>query len=123
MVFLSGSILRTWVIKLSNDPSLSSLPLLTTFLKSYARPFLGIIVATTNKQISADTEPGSLSASQINGDNGQHLTSWNEDEELVEQDVRDRFKKMCEGYFDNVCKKLIIEHKVVLSTTRRQADL
>lgn len=36
----------------------------------------------------------------------------NEEEELVEQDVRDRFKKMCEGYFDNVAKKLVIEHKV-----------
>lgn len=35
-----------------------------------------------------------------------------EEEELVEQDVRDRFKRMCEGYFDNVCKKLVIEHKV-----------
>jgi len=32
--------------------------------------------------------------------------------ELVEQDVRDRFKRMCEGYFDNVCKKLVIEHNV-----------
>ena len=36
-----------------------------------------------------------------------------EEEELVEQEVRDRFKKMCEGYFDNVAKKLVIEHKVL----------
>jgi regulator of nonsense transcripts 2 len=35
-----------------------------------------------------------------------------EEDELVEQDIRDRFKKMCEGYFDNVAKKLVIEHKV-----------
>jgi len=35
-----------------------------------------------------------------------------EEEELVEQDLRERFKRMCEGYFDNVCKKLVIEHKV-----------
>jgi len=35
-----------------------------------------------------------------------------EEEELVEPDIRDRFKRMCEGYFDNVCKKLVIEHKV-----------
>jgi regulator of nonsense transcripts 2 len=39
-------------------------------------------------------------------------TSIKEEDELVEQDIRDRFKKMCEGYFDNVCKKLVIEHKV-----------
>ena len=36
----------------------------------------------------------------------------NEDEELVEQEIRDRFKRMCEGYFDNVAKKLVLEHKV-----------
>ena len=32
--------------------------------------------------------------------------------ELVEKDIRDRFKKMCEGYFENVAKKLVLEHKV-----------
>jgi len=36
----------------------------------------------------------------------------NEDDELVEQEIRDRFKRMCEGYYDSVCKKLVIEHKV-----------
>jgi hypothetical protein len=35
-----------------------------------------------------------------------------EGEELIEQDIRDRLKKMCEGYFDSVSKKLGIEHKV-----------
>ena len=35
--------------------------------------------------------------------------------ELVEKDIRDRFKKMCEGYFESVAKKLVLEHKV--STT------
>ena len=29
-----------------------------------------------------------------------------------EKEIRERFKKMCEGYFDNVPKKLVIEHKV-----------
>lgn len=48
-----------------------------------------------------------------------------EEEELVEQDVRDRFKRMCEGYFDNVCKKLVIEHKVAsdLFSRYRRTDL
>lgn len=32
--------------------------------------------------------------------------------ELVEKEIRDRFKKMCEGYFDNVSKKLVKEHTV-----------
>ena len=35
-----------------------------------------------------------------------------EEEELIEQDIRDRFRHMCEGYFESVCKKLLIEHKV-----------
>ncbi len=34
------------------------------------------------------------------------------EEELVEKEIRDRFKRMCEGYFDSVCKKLMVEHKV-----------
>ncbi|KAG1776271.1 hypothetical protein EV702DRAFT_971787, partial [Suillus placidus] len=38
-------------------------------------------------------------------------TLLHEDEELVEQEIRDRFKRMCEGYFDSVSKKLTIEHK------------
>jgi regulator of nonsense transcripts 2 len=36
--------------------------------------------------------------------------------ELVEKDIRDRFKKMCEGYFENVAKKLVLEHKVSAPT-------
>lgn len=99
--------------QLSNDPTLSSLPLLTTFLKSYSRPFLGIVPPTPSKQISVDAEPGSLSGNQLNVQDGNHFPSLaNGEEELVEQDIRDRFKRMCEGYFDNVCKKLVIEHKV-----------
>lgn len=100
--------------QLSNDPSLSSLPLLITFLKSYSRPFLGIVPPSTQKQIPATTEPGTLSIAQsTDTDAPSHFPSIvKEDEELVEQDIRDRFKRMCEGYFDNVCKKLVIEHKV-----------
>lgn len=36
-----------------------------------------------------------------------------EGEQLVERDIRERFRRMCEGYFENVCKKLVIEHKVL----------
>jgi hypothetical protein len=38
-----------------------------------------------------------------------------EGDELIEQEIRDRFKRMCEGYYDSVCKKLVIEHKVCSS--------
>lgn len=67
-----------------------------------------------SKQISANSEPGTLSSSQVqeNGDNDHFPPLLTEEEELVEQDIRERFKRMCEGYFDNVCKKLIIELKV-----------
>lgn len=36
-------------------------------------------------------------------------------DDFVEQDIRDRFKRMVEGYYDTVCKKLLIEHKVCTS--------
>ena len=97
-------VINLWPTQLSNDPSLSSLPLLTTFLKSYSRPYLGI----TPPQFSKTTT------------NGDSTTKGTEDtekaipetEEFVEKDIRDRFKKMCEGYFQNVSKKLAIEHNV-----------
>jgi regulator of nonsense transcripts 2 len=87
------------------------LPLLSTFLKAYSRPYLGIVPPATTKQISTLSEPGKLSA-QAAEPGGAFPSLAKEEEELVEQDIRDRFKRMCEGYFDNVCKKLIIEHTV-----------
>jgi len=99
-------------VQLSNDPTLSSLPLLSTFLKSYSRPYLGLTPPST-KQIPTSSEPGTLSSATTNdAENGAFPSLTKEEDELVEQDVRDRFKRMCEGYFDNVAKKLVIEHKV-----------
>ncbi|TFK84735.1 transcription factor [Polyporus arcularius HHB13444] len=122
-----------WVMKtvrdlLSNDPTLSSLPLLLVFLKSYSRPYLGIVPPTSSKQISATSEPGSLSenaseeAAQTNGANGAFPPLVNETEELVEKEIRDRFRKMCEGYFDNVAKKLVIEHNRLQEQDKRNHE-
>ena len=105
------------VFQLSNDPSLSSLPLLLVFLKSYSRPYLGIVPPQSSKQISASSEPGTLSeavSDEAAQTNGSAQLPVNEGEELVEKEIRDRFKKMCEGYFDSVSKKLVIEHNVSL---------
>lgn len=98
-------------LQLSNDSTLSSLPLLTTFLKSYSRPYLGL-TSPSSKQIPTSSEPGTLSSAITNGEDGVFPSLTKEEDELVEQDIRDRFKRMCEGYFDNVAKKLVIEHKV-----------
>lgn len=98
-------------LQLSNDSSLSSLPLLTTFLKSYSRPYLGLI-SPLSKQIPTSSEPGTLSSAIMDEEDGAFPSLTKEEEELVEQDIRDRFKRMCEGYFDSVAKKLVIEHKV-----------
>lgn len=51
-------------------------------------------------------------ATQTNVLNGSFPTLLKEGDELVEKEIRDRFKKMCEGYFDSVSKKLVIEHNV-----------
>ena len=90
--------------QLSNDPSLSSLPLLTTFLKSYSRPYLGIAPPQTSKLAT-----NGVATADGTDDTEKAIP---ETEELVEKDIRDRFKRMCEGYFQNVSKKLIIEHNV-----------
>ncbi|TBU55635.1 transcription factor [Dichomitus squalens] len=118
-----------WIMKavrdlLSNDPSLSSLPLLLAFLKSYSRPYLGIVPPQASKQISASSEPGTLSeaASEEAQTNGSSPTLINESEELVEKEIRDRFKKMCEGYFDNVAKKLVIEHNRLQDQDRKNHE-
>lgn len=96
-------------MQLSGDPQLGSLPLLTTFLKSYARPFLGISPNPVNvKQQNGTSEE---MAEQIDADE-----VIPESEELVEHEVRERFKKMCEGYYDNVVKKLVREHDVRFSS-------
>ncbi|KAI0311900.1 ARM repeat-containing protein [Amylostereum chailletii] len=117
-----------WIMKalrdlLSNDPSLSSLPLLTTFLKTYSRPYLGLTPpSSASKQISPTAEPGTLSAETTQQENGAFPPLANEEEELVEKEIRDRFKKMCEGYFDSVAKKLVIEHKRLQEQDRRNHE-
>ncbi|KAJ7346726.1 transcription factor [Mycena albidolilacea] len=115
-----------WIMKvmkelLSNDPSLSSLPLLSTFLKSYSRPYLGIVPPAASKQIPVLSEPGTLSSAQT-AESGAFPSLSKEDDELVEQEIRDRFKRMCEGYFENVCKKLIIEHTRLQEQDRRNHE-
>ena len=102
-------------MQLSNDPSLSSLPLLLAFLKPFSRPYLGIVPPQSSKQVSSTSEAGTLSeaaSAEAAHTDGAVPAVASEDEELVEKEIRDRFKKMCEGYFDKVAKKLVIEHKV-----------
>ena len=43
------------------------------------------------------------------------LGTVDDDDELVEKETRARFKRMCEGYFESVSRKLVIEHKVCSS--------
>ncbi|OJT05098.1 Regulator of nonsense transcripts 2 [Trametes pubescens] len=119
-----------WIMKtvrdlLSNDPSLSSLPLLLVFLKSYSRPYLGIVPPAASKQISASAEPGTLSdaaSEEASQTNGAFPVLVKEEEELVEKEIRDRFRKMCEGYFDQVAKKLVIEHNRLQEQDRRNHE-
>ncbi|KAF5370880.1 hypothetical protein D9758_002015 [Tetrapyrgos nigripes] len=118
-----------WIMKavkdmLSNDPTLSSLPLLTTFLKSYSLPYLGLAPPNIAKQVSATTDGDSFSSSVQ-----EHANSTDayppliaEEDQLVEKDVRDRFKRMCEGYFENVSKKLVIEHTRLQEQDRRNHE-
>ncbi|KIJ40979.1 hypothetical protein M422DRAFT_209705 [Sphaerobolus stellatus SS14] len=114
-----------WIMKtlkelLSNDPTLTSLPLLTTFLKYFSRPYMGL-TPPASKQISAASEPGTVSAATENENKGQAQTV-DEARELVEKDIRDRFKRMCEGYFESVSKKLLVEHHRLQEQDRRNHE-
>ncbi|KAL4242698.1 Nonsense-mediated mRNA decay protein Nmd2/UPF2 [Abortiporus biennis] len=117
-----------WVMKvvrelLSNDSTLSSLPLFSTFLKSFSLPFLGITPPSASKQISANAEPGTLSEETSSKEaDGSFPPLAKEEDELVEKDIRDRFKKMCEGYFDSVSKKLVKEHNKLQDQDRRNHE-
>jgi len=76
---------------------------------------------TSTKQISPVAELGTLSEDiAVDKSNGHIPVSFNEEEELVEKEIRDRFKKMCEGYFDSVSKKLVNEHKVSYNVSARK---
>lgn len=71
------------------------------------------MVPQSAKQIPTSSEPGTLSsATEENEIAFPALGMPKDEDDLVGQDVKDRFKRMCEGYFDNVTKKLVIEHKV-----------
>ncbi len=74
-------LLPSHIAQLSNDPAMASLPLLTSFLKSFAAPFLGM----------NPSDPEIL---------------------LVEKDASDRFKRMCEGYFEKLSRKLVSDYNV-----------
>lgn len=81
------------------------------FLKSYGRPFLGLTASNvSHSQVSASAQSGELSA-DVQKD---ALSNGAESEgtELVEKDTRDRFKRMCEVYFETISKKLVKEHLV-----------
>ncbi|KAG9093185.1 hypothetical protein FRC06_011642 [Ceratobasidium sp. 370] len=120
------SIMKTVRELLANDPSLGSLPLFTTFLKSYSRPFLGITPSSSStKQVDGDVQAGDLSstvAHEAQNGQGNGTSVLNEEDELVEKDIREKFKRMCEGYYDNVAKKLLKEHNRLQDQDRRNHE-
>jgi regulator of nonsense transcripts 2 len=84
--------------------------LLSTFLKSYARPFLGISPPAPGS--AAKNGDGDAATTDAQAFPELGTNSVDESGELVEPEIRDRFKRMCEGYFESVSKKLVLEHKV-----------
>ncbi|KAG8770184.1 hypothetical protein FRC12_004459 [Ceratobasidium sp. 428] len=119
-------IMKTVRELLANDPSLGSLPLFTTFLKSYSRPFLGIAPPSPSaKQVDNGVQAGDLASAVAHGAQNGHdngTPTLNEGDELVEKDVRDKFKRMCEGYYENVSKKLLKEHNRLQDQDRRNHE-
>ncbi|EJU04317.1 ARM repeat-containing protein [Dacryopinax primogenitus] len=91
---------------LSHDPSLSSLPLLITFVKSFARPYLG----TNAGEAAAEPTP---SEAQVED---------HEQGELVERETREKLRRMTENYYDTVSKKLVQAHLKLQEQDRKNHE-
>jgi len=89
----------------------------------YARPFLGVAPPSQVKsQISENLEPGTLSGATQDESSSSATKYENEEDELVEKDIRVQFKRGCEGYFEKVSKKLLIEHKKLQDRDRKNHE-
>ncbi|KAH7108193.1 ARM repeat-containing protein [Auriculariales sp. MPI-PUGE-AT-0066] len=116
-----------WIIKsvkglLSGDPTLSSLPILVMFIKVYGRTYLGLASAAS-KGGRMTVESGSLAEAVSREDGESRLASIaDENEELVEKEIRERFRRMCEGYYEKVGQKLVIEHNRLREQDRRNHE-
>lgn len=86
------------------------------FLKSYSLPYLGLQPPLASKhQVSTKTDGSTLSEamqSEVEGGAERSQVQSVESDDLVEKEIRDRFKRMCEGYFETISKKLVKEHLV-----------
>lgn len=117
-----------WIMKtvkalLSNDPQLTSLPILVLFIKVYGRPFLGLSPASNKPAQRTTAEAGTLADSVSREAPENRLAQiTDESEEMVEKEVRDRFRRMCEGYFEKVGQKLVIEHNRLREQDRRNHE-
>jgi regulator of nonsense transcripts 2 len=139
---LVGILGPEWVVKvikdlLSNDPSLSSLPLLSLFLRSYSYPYLSILPPSTKSQIPQSTEPGTLSSSTSNTTSSSTeptepngTTNMNafpslpssDTPLLVPAEIQTKFRKLLLTYYDSVCKKLLIEHTKLQEQDRKNHE-
>ena len=68
--------------------------------------------ASAKQQVQEGASAGTLASQAYKG----VAEILSEAGELVEREIRARFKRMCEGYYENVSKKLIKEHKVCVSS-------
>lgn len=81
------------------------------FLKSYGRPFLGLTPTNTStSQVPTSADSGTLSSDMQA--NALAASTEGLNEELVDKEARDKLKRMCEGYFETISKKLVKEHLV-----------
>ncbi|KZT57798.1 ARM repeat-containing protein [Calocera cornea HHB12733] len=91
---------------LSHDPSLSSLPLLISFIKSFARPYLGVHAG----EAAPEPTPSEAQAQE------------NEQDELIERETRDKLRRMTENFYDQVSKKLVQAHLKLQEQDRKNHE-
>lgn len=94
--------------QLSSDPLYTSLPLFSTFLKSYSRLYLGPPPSSPSSASVLDPKPG------------EQLSNGPEEEELVPLDLQRRLRSLFAAYYEGL-SKVVTKGRVVSSTFIRLA--
>lgn len=105
---------------LGHDRDHSNLPLLVTFVKTFAWDILGVRkTAGTEGRRAADEEGAGKTEGSGENEDGE-LPS--DDPPLVSSELQERFKNILKRYFEDVKSHLLRDQKAIFSQSRKNAE-